>query len=156
MHISAVYSRKTKYTRKKKKMCLAIRKCIHLWFSVSKFKKKKKNVSRQDANNRDAVYDVNTSVIRDGNGERKSVRYFKHQLLKYVWDESENAFRVLQGLDNGTTTLSNLLEKCHGLTHEEYASQYVSAPTLFYNNCTRSLISGIMRRKSRIQFLAFL
>ncbi|VVC28869.1 P-type ATPase, transmembrane domain,P-type ATPase, phosphorylation site,P-type ATPase, cytoplasmic [Cinara cedri] len=76
-----------------------------------------------DANNKDAIYDIKTSIIRNVNGERKSIKYFRHQLLKYVWDENENAFRVLQGLDNGTTTLSKLLEKCHGLTSDEYASQ---------------------------------
>lgn len=79
----------------------------------------------KDANNSDAVYEVHTSIIKDLNGERKTVRYFKHQLLKYIWDENENAFKFLQGLDNGTTTLSNLLEKCHGLTSQEYINQYV-------------------------------
>lgn len=69
------------------------------------------------------MYDVRTSVIKTGDGERKTVRYFKHQLLKYVWDEGENAFKFLQGLDNGTTTLSKLLEKCHGLTSDEYDTQ---------------------------------
>jgi len=72
------------------------------------------------------MYDVHTSIIKDTNGERKTVRYFKHQLLKYIWDENENIFKFLQGLDNGTTTLSNLLEKCHGLTSDEYTNQYVN------------------------------
>ncbi|KAE9523697.1 hypothetical protein AGLY_015915 [Aphis glycines] len=76
-----------------------------------------------DANNSDAIYDVHISIIKDSNGKRKTVRYFKHQLLKYIWDENENVFKFLQGLDNGTTTLSNLLEKCHGLTSDEYTNQ---------------------------------
>ncbi|XP_025196662.1 probable cation-transporting ATPase 13A3 isoform X1 [Melanaphis sacchari] len=76
-----------------------------------------------DANNSDAIYDVQISTIKDSNGKRKTVRYFKHQLLKYIWDENENVFKFLQGLDNGTTTLSNLLEKCHGLTSDEYLNQ---------------------------------
>lgn len=71
------------------------------------------------------MYDVKTSIIKDCNGERKTIRYFTHQLLKYVWDEKDNVFKYLQGLDNGTTTLSKLLEKCHGLTAEEYENQYV-------------------------------
>jgi len=79
----------------------------------------------KDANNTDAVYDVHTSIIKDSNGKRITIRYFKHQLLKYIWDENENVFKFLQGLDNGTTTLSNLLEKCHGLTSDEYTNQYV-------------------------------
>lgn len=79
----------------------------------------------KDANDADASYDVKTSTIRDLNGEKKVIRYFKHQLLKYVWDDNENKFKFLQGLDNGTTTLSKLLEKCHGLTTDEYESQYV-------------------------------
>lgn len=79
----------------------------------------------KDANNTDAIYDVHISTLKDSNGKRKTVRYFKHQLLKYIWDENENVFKFLQGLDNGTTTLSNLLEKCHGLTSDEYENQYV-------------------------------
>lgn len=77
----------------------------------------------KDANNVNAIYEIQTSKIKDFNGEYKIIRYFKHQLLKYVWDERENAFKFLQGLDNGTTTLSKLLEKCHGLTTDEHESQ---------------------------------
>lgn len=77
----------------------------------------------KDANNSDAIYDVQTSNIKDFNGKTKTVRYFKHQLSKYTWDENENEFKFLQGLDNGRTTLSKLLEKSHGLTPDEYASQ---------------------------------
>lgn len=62
-------------------------------------------------------------MIKDLNGTIRIVRYFKHQLLKYVWDEQENVFKFLQGLDNGTTSLSKLLDKCHGLTSDEHASQ---------------------------------
>lgn len=71
------------------------------------------------------MYDVQTSLIKNENGEKKTIRYFKHQLLKYVWNERENAFKLLEGLDNGKTTLSKLLEKCHGLTSEEYEAQCV-------------------------------
>ncbi|XP_050438622.1 polyamine-transporting ATPase 13A3-like isoform X2 [Adelges cooleyi] len=76
-----------------------------------------------DANDCNKIYEIKTSVIKCFKGEPKTVRHFKHQLLKYIWDDRENVFRLLQGLDNGTTTLSELLEKCHGLTAEEHASQ---------------------------------
>lgn len=79
----------------------------------------------KDENNNYLTYDIKTSIINDINEKKKTIRYFNHQLLKYVWNDNENKFRCLQGLDNGTTTLSKLLEKCHGLTFEEHASQYV-------------------------------
>lgn len=77
----------------------------------------------KDANNINAIYEVKTLNVKDFNGEYKTIRYFNHQLLKYVWDECENAFKFLQGLDNGTTTLSKLLEKSHGLTTDEHECQ---------------------------------
>lgn len=81
---------------------------------------------KKGGNNKDAIYDVQTSWVKDVNGKRIIVRYFIHQLLKYVWDDRENGFKCLQGLDNGTTTLSKLLEKCHGLTADEHESQYAN------------------------------
>lgn len=48
-----------------------------------------------------------------------------------MWDEEDSEFKVLQGLDNGTTTLSKLLEQCHGLTSDEYENQYAYSKLIF-------------------------
>ncbi|XP_050530519.1 polyamine-transporting ATPase 13A3-like isoform X2 [Daktulosphaira vitifoliae] len=76
-----------------------------------------------DMNNYNNIYEIKTSVIKCMKGEQKVVKHFEHQLLKYIWDDRENVFKLLQGLDNGTTTLSKLLDKSHGLTTEEHESQ---------------------------------
>lgn len=88
--------------------------------------------------------------MKDVDGKRKIVRYFKHQLLKYVWDDRENGFKYLQGLDNGTTTLSKLLEKCHGLTADEHESQYVHK--IGFSNTSKNWNKNYVREKGMIKF----
>ncbi|XP_063225948.1 polyamine-transporting ATPase 13A3-like isoform X2 [Bacillus rossius redtenbacheri] len=56
-----------------------------------------------------------------GTGTVGQIRYFHHCHRKYVWNEEACVFVQLCGLDDGRSTLAQLVESAHGHTAQEQA-----------------------------------
>ncbi|KAK7789038.1 hypothetical protein R5R35_010541 [Gryllus longicercus] len=62
---------------------------------------------------------VSVSAVSSPENASAHVRFFCNRMLKYVWDETFQEFRLLKGMDNGETKLSDLLDGAEGFTTVE-------------------------------------
>ncbi|KAJ9581482.1 hypothetical protein L9F63_023340, partial [Diploptera punctata] len=67
-----------------------------------------------------SIQQVNTTILHwPGSNEVRNLRYFYHNLLKYIWNDEINGFMRLHGLDNGSTCLSHIQDNSHGFTADQ-------------------------------------
>lgn len=68
----------------------------------------------------DTLHKVVVTAGSEVHGPGLSMRFFTHQLRKFVWSPEAREFRVLQGLANDKNTLQNLLDDySSGLSPEQ-------------------------------------